>query len=162
VAAEAASFPVWLRQLPRGIVHGDLFIDNVRYSCGKLCGVLDFEMACSAPLVYDLAVALGDWGFLHDRFMPERARALLLGYQRKRALKGIEKEMLYAACRFSAARFAVTRYYDFEVNRRPEAQRAYKDYRHFMDRLQSLLHVGEKRFNEMIGTLEVAPLQRAL
>lgn len=145
----------WARQLPRGIVHGDLFIDNVRFSCGTLCGVLDFEMACSAPFAYDVAVAIGDWAFLHDRFMPERARALLRGYQERRPFRPVEREMLFDLCCFSAARFATTRFHDFEVMTRPDAQRLYKDYRHFMARLNAFQALGKAKFDELLASTAV-------
>ena len=136
----------WERALPRGVIHGDMFVDNVRFAGGQLCGVLDFEMASIGPLIYDLAVAIGDWAFSHDKFMPDRAAALVAAYEAKRPLKPVEKANLYEFCRYAAARFAVTRFYDFEVRRRPEAQRLYKDYRHFMARLAVLQNMGEAGF----------------
>lgn len=147
----------WARDLPRGIVHGDLFIDNVRFRSGKLCGVLDFEMASTSPMIFDLAVAMGDWAFSHDRFLPERAAALLQGYARQRPLKEQELDGLYEMCRFAAARFAMTRFYDFEVRRRPEAQRLYKDYRHFLERLRALQQLGARAFaNGVLGAQKSA------
>lgn len=143
---EALERYAWPRDLPRGIVHGDLFIDNVRFAGGELCGVLDFEMACTGPLLYDLAVAIGDWAFMHDQFLPERAAALVGGYEAKRPLKPIEHASLYALCLYSTVRFAITRFYDFEIRRRPEATRLYKDYRHFLSRLVALQKLGESAF----------------
>ena len=131
------------RDLPRGVLHSDLFIDNARFQNGVLCGVIDFEMACTGPLMYDLAVAITDWAFLHDQFLPERAAALLRGYETVRPLKQQERHALYDLCRFAAARFATTRLYDFEVRRRPQAQRLYKDYRHFLQRLISLQNLRD-------------------
>jgi homoserine kinase type II len=146
------------RALPRAVVHGDLFIDNVRFNCGKLCGVIDFEMASSGPLIYDLAVAICDWGFLHDRFMPERTKALLRGYQSKRALRDVEKSALYDTVCFAAARFAITRFHDFELNTQPDVQRMYKDYRHFFSRLQSLLHLGREKFADIVAKAQAKPV----
>jgi homoserine kinase type II len=137
-------------ELPRGTIHGDLFIDNVRFSRGKLVGVLDFEMASTGPLAYDLAVAICDWAFLHDRFVPDRARALVQGYQRKRKLTPTERGQLFDLCRFAATRFAATRFYDFEVRRRPGARRLYKDYRHFVARLSSLKALGPQLFRDQV------------
>lgn len=131
------------RDLPRGVLHSDLFVDNARFSNGVLCGVIDFEMACTGPLLYDVAVAMSDWAFLHDQFLPERAAALLRGYESVRALKQQERQALYDLCRFAVARFATTRLYDFEVRRRPQAQRLYKDYRHFLQRLVSLQNLRD-------------------
>jgi homoserine kinase type II len=136
----------WDRGWPRGTVHGDMFIDNVRFCAGRLCGVLDFEMAATGPYLYDLAVALCDWGFALDRFEPLRAAALVQGYEQGRPLSQIEHSALYMLCRFAATRFAISRFYDFEVRQRPNAKRLYKDYRHFLSRLLSLQRLGEANF----------------
>lgn len=136
----------WPRHLPRGIIHGDLFIDNVRFARGRLVGVLDFEMASNGPWAYDLAVTLCDWSFEHDRLLLPLAASLIAGYQEVRALRPVERDNLFELCRFAATRFAVTRIHDFEVQVRPDAQRLYKDYRHFMGRLRSLKAVGPRAF----------------
>jgi homoserine kinase type II len=137
-------------ELPQGVVHGDMFIDNVRFVRGKLAGVLDFEMASTGPLVYDIAVALDDWAFTHDRVDLERAAALVAGYESERPLVSRERAALYDMCRFAAARFALTRFYDFEVLTRPEATRLYKDYRHFSSRLASLRALGAVGFRNAV------------
>ena len=115
-----------------------------------MCGVLDFEMSSTAPLVYDVAVAICDWGFLQDKFVSPRVRALVDGYETIRPMRKEESAALYEMCRFAAARFAVTRFYDFEVHRRPEAQRTYKDYRHFLARLRSLMALGQDGFDRAV------------
>ena len=139
-------------ELPGGIVHGDLFVDNARFVRSRLIGVLDFEMASNGPFAYDLAVAIVDWGFLQDRFMPEHARALVAGYEGLRRLEPAERGHLYELCRFAATRFATTRFYDFEVRARREAQRRYKDYRHFLSRLNVLKELGPHQFrNHVLG-----------
>ena len=143
----------WDRMLPRGIVHGDLFIDKARFTAGTLCGLLDFEMAATGPYLYDLAVALCDWAFLHDRFMPAHARALLQGYEAGRSLSATEREGLYGLCNYAAARFALTRLYDFEVCRAPSSGRLYKDYRHFVSRLAALQTMGEGVFCRAVARL---------
>jgi homoserine kinase type II len=140
----------WPRDLPRGIVHGDLFIDNVRFNAGSLCGVLDFEMASTGPYLYDLAVAMDDWAFMHDKFLPERGVALVSGYETKRPLRPVEQAHLYEFCRFAAMRFAITRLYDFEVRRRPDSHRLYKDYRHFLARLTALQNLGGSAFGQLV------------
>ncbi len=134
------------RGLPEGIVHGDLFVDNARFSRGRLVGVLDFEMAASGPYVYDLAVAIVDWGFLKDRLVPERIGALVRGYESFRVLSKQERARLFELCCFAAARFATSRFYDFEVRQRSSAQRRYKDYRHFLARLLALRDFGARAF----------------
>lgn len=138
------------KHLPKGIVHGDLFIDNVRFSHGELCGVLDFEMASTGALSYDIAVALCDWAFSQNQLVPSRARALVAGYVENRRLTPAEKKALFGLCLFAATRFELTRIHDFEVMVTPDADRLYKDYRHFKDRLQSLQAMGKERFEAEI------------
>lgn len=140
----------WSDQLPRGLVHGDLFVDNVRFKRGSLVGVLDFEMASLDPLIYDLAVAICDWSFSQDLLDVDRVGAMLAGYQAIRPLARAECHAIFAATTFAAARYATTRFFDFEVNARSDIQRQYKDYRHFMDRLRSIEALGSRRFRELV------------
>ncbi len=140
----------FITELPRGTIHGELFIDNARFERGKLSGVLDFEGASTAPLAYDLAVALCDWAFLHDRFLPERARALVEGYQSRRPLMPMERGQLYELCRFAVTRFATMRFFDFEVRTRASRGHLYQDYRHFLERLSSLRQLGAQVFREQV------------
>jgi homoserine kinase type II len=160
-ACRAASFPPavqrtlarleqelgdWPAALPAGVAHGDLFTDNARWTRGRLKGVLDFEMAADAPLVYDLAVALCEWAFVGARFHPGRARAVLRGYLRQRDLTRDERRALYRSCRYAATRFAVTRFFDFELHRQPEVHRLRKDYREYVARLEVLRGLGARGF----------------
>ena len=138
------------KHLPKGIVHGDLFIDNVRFSHGDLCGVLDFEMASTGALSYDIAVALCDWAFSQNQLVPSRARALVAGYVENRRLTPAEKRALYGLCLFAATRFELTRVHDFEVVVSPDVERLHKDFRHFKDRLKSLQDMGKERFEAEI------------
>jgi homoserine kinase type II len=138
------------KNLPRGIIHGDLFVDNVRFSHGKLCGVLDFEMSSSGALIYDLCVAICDWAFSKNSLQPELARGLVEGYCVYRPLQEAEKRYLYQLTCFVAARFTVTRIHDFEVMVPPDAERLYKDYRHFLQRLRSLRALGQEGFDAAV------------
>jgi homoserine kinase type II len=137
------------RELPRGIIHGDLSVDNVRFARGKLCGVLDFDHASVGPLVYDIAIAIVDWAFLHDQFIAERARAIVAGYQSRRPLEPPERGALYDMCRYAATRFGATRFYEFEA-RGNRARKLYKDYRHYMTRLNALRELGPQLFRDQV------------
>ncbi len=140
----------WPRHLTRGVIHGDLFVDNARFHKGILCGVLDFEMASNGPLAYDIAVAMMDWCFSSGEFDAGRGRALVSGYLKRRELDNGERAQLFSLCVYAACRFTITRFYDFEVRTRPEAQRKYKDYRHFLGRMKSLMALSADRFNEVV------------
>lgn len=140
-----------LCELPQGIVHGDLFTDNAHFVRGQLQGVIDFEMASSGTLLYDVAVALCEWSFSGARFDRKIGAALIAGYRSRRELLPAERRALYATCRFAAARFALTRVYDFEVQRSPGAKRRYKDFRDYVARLRSLAALGGRAFGMALG-----------
>ena len=97
-------------ELPRGLIHGDLFRDNALFVDGKLTGVIDFYHACHDLLVLDLAVALNDW-CLDDNgeIDPARKRAMIEGYETVRTLSPAEQDALLTLQQVSAARFALTR-----------------------------------------------------
>jgi homoserine kinase type II len=136
--------------LPRGAVHGDLFVDNVRWRDTKISGVIDFEMSCRERLTWDLAVAINAWcwhpspeqrGGPAGSFDDERMRAFLDGYRSIRELTAAEMEALPDELKLAATRYAIARLADFET-RGPE-RRIYRDYRHFMQRLRVLDQVSE-------------------
>ncbi len=99
--------------LPSGLVHGDLFRDNVLFEESKLTGVVDFHHAAGGYLVYDLAVAANDWCIDPGGGLdPERAAALVDAYRGVRPLTRHEIDLLpgfllYAALAFWLSRLAV-------------------------------------------------------
>ncbi len=96
--------------LPRGIIHGDLFRDNVLFDQGELTGILDFYHACDDFLIQDIAICINDWCRLASGEIDiERRDALLLGYESRRALTSAETDYLPLFQKFAAARFALTR-----------------------------------------------------
>lgn len=140
-------FSPWL---PAGLVHGDVFVDNVHFARHQLVAVLDFEMMAAGPWLYDIAVVVFAWCFAGARLNGDRIAALITGYETVRALAPIERRALYDLCQFAAARFTVSRFWDFEVRRRPEAHRAHKDYGEALERLLALRQVGAARFRSFI------------
>lgn len=146
-----------LAQLPLGTVHGDLFVDNVRFEEDRLVGVIDFEMASTEKLIWDVAVAINAWcwqpsarqmGGPAGRFDLARTRHLIKGYAAVRELSRVELAALPDELRLAAARFAITRLVDFELKRLPADRRVYKDYRHYMARLSSLSAGGAEELLE--------------
>ena len=96
----AALESAWPAHLPQGVIHADLFPDNVLFVNDAVSGIIDFYFACNDSLAYDLAVTLNAWCFENDgAFNVTKGRALIAGYQAKRALEPDEK----APFRFSAA-----------------------------------------------------------
>src|SRR5262249_17521134 len=104
----------WPKGLPAGLVHADLFPDNVFFLNGKVSGLIDFYFACNDLFAYDLAVMLNAWCFDERHvFVPEKARALAGGYESERMLSQQEKAALPILARGSALRFMLTRTIDW-------------------------------------------------
>ncbi len=121
--------------LPLGLIHGDLFIDNVLFAAdGGLAALLDFEQASWGRLAYDVAVSALAFGFGGDDFRPEVTRAFLDGYVAERPPTAEERAAFSAELRFAACRFAVTRITDVYLRRAPGAPPG-KDFRRYLLRL---------------------------
>ena len=121
--------------LPKGIIHGDLFPDNVKFKGGRLVGVMDFEAACRGKMVFDLATAVNALCFVGQRYRIDRFEALISGYESLRPLSLPEWDSFPNELRFSALRFTVTRIKDFYLKKADENLRIYKDFKEFYDRL---------------------------
>jgi homoserine kinase type II len=121
--------------LPTGLIHADLFIDNVLFSDdGGLVALLDFEQAAWGRLAYDVAVSLLAFGFGTDDFRPEVTRAFIEGYAAVRRPTETERLGFAAELRFAACRFAITRITDVYLRRTPGAPPG-KDFRRYLQRL---------------------------
>jgi len=104
----------WPKDLPAGVIHADLFPDNVFFLKNQLSGIIDFYFACNDLLAYDIAVCINAWCFEADySFNVTKASAMLKGYNEIRALKREEYNALPILCRGSALRFMLTRLYDW-------------------------------------------------
>lgn len=137
--------------LPGGVIHGDLFPDNVLFDGPKLVALLDFEQASDGTFGYDLAVCLCAWCY-GDDFDPARAAALCAGYQEVRPLEPAERAGLWVESRAAAARFTVTRITDVHLNAATtDVVRATKDYRRYHARLRRLRALGEAGFAGLVG-----------
>jgi homoserine kinase type II len=104
----------WPRDLPQGVIHADLFPDNVFFLGDKLSGLIDFYFACTDTLVYDVAICLNAWCFEPDQsYNVTKGRALLASYARTRPLSAAEWEKLPLLARGAALRFLLTRLVDW-------------------------------------------------
>ncbi|MDG2570751.1 homoserine kinase, partial [Vibrio parahaemolyticus] len=104
----------WPRNLPSGIIHADLFTDNVFFIGSEVSGLVDFYFACTDAFAYDVAICLNAWCFEIDAsFNLTKGRAMLAGYQSVRRLDADEVEALPVLCRGSAMRFMLTRLVDW-------------------------------------------------
>ena len=105
---------VWPRGLPTGVIHADLFPDNVFFLGDELSGLIDFYFACIDMLAYDLAVCLNAWCFEPDHsYNVTKGRAMLQAYAQVRALSDAEREALPILARGAALRFLLTRLVDW-------------------------------------------------
>lgn len=107
------------KDLPAGIVHTDIFPDNVFFIDGntdrpELSGIIDFYFSCYDFYVYDLMIVVNAWCFnsAHE-FIPERAQALFKGYNSLRKITDAEKEAMHILGRRASMRFLMTRARDW-------------------------------------------------
>ncbi len=115
IAGELAALELaWPRDLPRGVIHADLFPDNVFFLGENLSGLIDFYFACTDLYAYDVAVCLNAWCFETDHsYNVTKGRALLQAYGKHRALSAAEREKLPLLARGAALRFLLTRLVDW-------------------------------------------------
>ncbi|GAB5506769.1 MAG: homoserine kinase [Rhizobiaceae bacterium] len=115
VEADCAALEAgWPSGLPVGVIHADLFPDNVFFLGDRLSGLIDFYFACNDFYAYDLATCLNAWCFEKDfSFNLTKGRALLAGYQSVRKLEPAEARALPVLAHGSALRFLMTRLYDW-------------------------------------------------
>jgi homoserine kinase type II len=105
---------VWPQNLPQGVIHADLFPDNVFFLDEQVSGIIDFTFACNDMLAYDVAICLNAWCFESDcSFNVTKARAFLGAYGRERQLSEAEQDALPLLARGAALRFLLTRLVDF-------------------------------------------------
>jgi homoserine kinase type II len=125
----------WPRHLPGGIIHADLFPDNVFFQDGRLSGIIDFYFACHDTLTYDLAICLNAWCFETDgSFNVTKGQALLRRYDAIRPLSAAEWDALPILARGAALRFLLTRLYDW-LNAPPDALVTRKNPLEYLDKL---------------------------
>jgi homoserine kinase type II len=104
----------WPSGLPAGIIHADLFPDNVFFLHDSLSGIIDFYFACNDFLAYELAICLNAWCFeTNGEFNITKARNLIQSYHKARTLSEDEIAALPILARGSALRFLLTRLYDW-------------------------------------------------
>jgi len=104
----------WPHGLPQGVIHADLFPDNVFFLGDRLSGLIDFYFACTDTLAYDIAICLNAWCFEQDHsYNVTKGRALLASYAKTRPLSAQEWDKLPLLARGAALRFLLTRLADW-------------------------------------------------
>ncbi len=141
----------WPADLPDGVIHADLFPDNVFFLGDKVSGLIDFYFACNDMLAYDLAICLNAWCFEPDAsFNVTKARAMLQAYERERKLTEEELRDLPLLARGAATRFLLTRTYDL-INTDANALVRTKDPNEYLRKLR--FHQRVKSYRDYgIGT----------
>jgi homoserine kinase type II len=127
----------WPDNLPSGVIHADLFPDNVFFDDnGALSGIIDFYFACNDIFLYDVAIAMNAWCFepRHD-FNITKAGLLLKSYHAVRDISAAEREALPILCRGAALRFFLTRAYDW-LHPQPGAVVTPKDPKEYLKKLR--------------------------
>ena len=126
----------WPAGLPGGVIHADLFTDNVFFIGEKLSGLIDFYFACNDALAYDVAICLSAWCFEPDNaFNVSKGQALISAYEGVRRLSESEVAALPILARGAALRFMLTRLVDW-LNVPPGAKVAPKNPLEYRDKLR--------------------------
>lgn len=141
----------WPTSLPGGVIHADLFNDNVFFLGERLSGLIDFYFACNDALTYDLAICLGAWCFEPDNaFNVSKGRALIAAYEEARPLELAEIEALPILARGASIRFMLTRLVDWlnvpaGAKVAPKNPLEYRDKLRFHQRVRSAADYGLER-----------------
>lgn len=131
--AYASEMAVVRRRATQGLIHGDLFRDNVLWQGDQISAILDFEQASGGSLAYDLAVCINDWCWSGGPRI-ELAVSLIAGYEQVRPLTEGDRVALPIELRASAARFTITRITDVYLARVTNPE---KDFRAFLARCEA-------------------------
>jgi homoserine kinase type II len=136
---------------PRGAIHADLFLDNVKWLGERLSALLDFEMACHEAYALDVAITLNAWCFEAGAYRADLARALLEGYEAERPLGAEGRRALYHHARYGAVRFTASRIRDYHLSGLPPDRLVMKDWRTYLARVRTLAALGERGFLSLLG-----------
>ena len=107
----------WPKKLPKGIIHGDLFIDNIFFNKNKLSGIIDFYFAANDYFMYEIAICINALCFDNKKskfkINKQKIKSLIKGYESIKKISLKEKKSLNILCRGAAMRYLLTRLYDY-------------------------------------------------
>jgi len=129
----------WPKNLPSGIIHGDLFIDNIFFNKNKFHGYIDFYFACNDFLMYEIAICINALCFDKKNrkfiFNKKKSKNLIKGYSKIRKLSQKEKKSFNILCKGAALRYLLTRTYDY-LNTPKSAIIKIKDPKEYIQKLK--------------------------
>jgi len=141
----------WPKKLPNGIIHGDLFIDNIFFKKNKLSGFIDFYFAANDYFMYEIAICINALCFdkKNSKFIinKQKIKNLLKGYQKIKKISLKEKKSLNILCRGAAMRYFLTRLYDYS-NTPKSALIKIKDPREYYQKL--IIHNNLKTYKDYL------------
>ena len=141
----------WPKKLPKGIIHGDLFIDNIFFKNNKLSGIIDFYFAANDYFMYEIAICINALCFdkINSKFKinKQKIRNLIKGYENIKKISAKEKQSLNILCRGAAMRYFLTRLYDY-TNTPKTALIKIKDPREYYQKL--IIHNNLKTYKDYL------------
>jgi homoserine kinase type II len=141
----------WPRKLPNGIIHGDLFMDNIFFKNNELSGIIDFYFAANDYFMYEIAICVNALCFdkKNSKFLinKNKLKNLIKGYESIRKISLKEKKSLNILCRGAAMRYFLTRLYDY-TNTPKTALIKIKDPREYYQKL--VIHNNLKSYSDYL------------
>ena len=141
----------WPKKLPNGIIHGDLFIDNIFFKKNKISGIIDFYFAANDYFMYEIAICINALCFdkkkSQFKLNKKKVKNLIRGYEGIKKISGIEKKSLNILCRAAAMRYFLTRLYDY-TNTPKTALIKIKDPREYYQKL--IIHNNLKNYRDYL------------
>ena len=142
----------WPKKLPGGIIHGDLFIDNIFFKNNKLSGIIDFYFAANDYFMYEIAICINALCFdkINSKFKinKNKIKSLIKGYESIRNISLKEKKSLNILCRGAAMRYFLTRLYDY-TNTPKTAIIKIKDPREYYQKI--VIHNNLKTYKDYLN-----------
>ena len=142
----------WPKKLPNGIIHGDLFIDNIFFNNNKVSGIIDFYFAANDYFMYEIAICVNALCFdkSKNQFIlnKKKVKNFIRGYESIKKISNIEKKSLNILCRGAAMRYFLTRLYDY-TNTPKTALIKIKDPREYYQKL--IIHNNLSNFKTYIS-----------
>ena len=142
----------WPKKLPSGIIHGDLFIDNIFFKNNKISGIIDFYFAANDYFIYEIAICVNALCFdkFKNRFIlnKKKVKNLIKGYESIKKISQREKKSLNILCRGAAMRYFLTRLYDY-TNTPKTALIKIKDPREYYQKL--VIHNNLKTYKNYLN-----------